>query len=168
MYTTYYRPYEAYLRPIRRTLYLSQSYFYRWIFPTLYPGYKASDRAARALLGSTSSGDAPSLATLAVLALTALVAFKMLDMLRRSIVYWMGVALRLALWLSMAALGVYVWQRGVARSVEDFGFVLGLLAGWGDEGERIGKGRAARWENDARRVSRQGPPRGRKRGARWG
>lgn len=171
-YTTYYRPYEAYLRPLRRGLYLSQSYFYRYFFPYLYPTYALLQRTLGGVLfgGSSNGGKSgvPDLASLALLALLALLSFKLLDMVRRTIVYWIGVALRLALWLTVAAVGVYVWQRGLEASVEDLGWVLGYLAGLGDEGERIGKGRAARRERDARRIPRGQPgSRARTRGASW-
>ncbi|MCJ1461548.1 hypothetical protein MMC07_000145 [Pseudocyphellaria aurata] len=163
-YTTYYRPYEAYLRPLRRGLYLSQSYFYRYFFPHLYPAYALLQR----ILSGGSSGGAPDLASLALLALLALIALKLLDMVRKTVLYWIGVAVRLALWLIVAAVGVYVWQRGVEASVEDLGWVVGYLAGLGDEGERIGKGRAARREGDARRIPKRQPgSRRRTRGAGW-
>lgn len=167
-YTTYYRPYEAYLRPLRRGLYLSQSYFYRYFFPYLYPAYTLLQRTLGSASGSGSGGGGPDLASFALLALLALISFKLLDMVRKTVVYWIGVAVRLALWLIVAAVGVYVWQRGVEASVEDLGWVLGYLAGLGDEGERIGKGRAARREGDARRIPRRQPgSRGRTRGAGW-
>lgn len=166
-YTTYYRPYEAYLRPLRRGLYISQSYFYRYFFPYLYPAYALLQRTLGGALFGSSSG-APDLASLALLALLALLSLKLLDVVRRTVLYWIGVAVRLALWLTVAAVGVYVWQRGVEATVEDLGWVVGYLAGLGDEGERIGKGQAARREGDARRIRRGQPgSKGRTRGAGW-
>lgn len=170
-YTTYYRPYEAYLRPLRRGLYLSQSYFYRYLFPYVYPTYVLLRRTISSIAlgsGNDSSSGAPSLTSIAVLALLALLSFKLLDMVRRTVVFWIGVAVRLLLWLTVAAVGFYVWQRGVEASVEDLGWVVGYLTGLEEEGERIGKGRAARREGDARRIPRaQYGHKRRTRGAGW-
>lgn len=74
------------------------------------------------------------------------------------------------MWGVVAGLGFYVWQRGVEQSVEDFGWVCGLLAGLGEEGKDIGGRKAAGRERDARRMagSRQTPrQRQRMGGAGW-
>lgn len=75
-------------------------------------------------------------------------------------------AIRLVMWAVVAGLGVYVWQRGVEQSVEDFGWVWGLLAGLGEEGKKIGGRKAAGRERDARKMTGSGPRR-RTRGAGW-
>ena len=73
--------------------------------------------------------------------------------MRKTIVYWVSVAIKLALWVVVAVVGVYVYQRGVEQSVEDFGWVWGLLAGLGEEGQRVGGRKAAYKERDARRMA---------------
>lgn len=160
-YNTYYQPYASYLKPIYRTLFLAQSYFYRYIFPTVYPLYTLSNNAIQSL-----SSDAPDLVTVAILAAVLIVSLKVLDYMRKTIVYWISLAIRLAMWGLVALIGVYVWQRGVEQSVEDFGWVWGLLAGLGEEGEKIGGRKAAARQRDARRMAGSGP-RGRTRGAGW-
>ena len=87
-------------------------------------------------------------------------------MLRRTIIYWISVALRLALWGGVALLGFYVYQRGVEQSVEDLGWILGYLGGLEAEGDRIGHSRAQKKATDARGVPRSGP-KGRTRGGGW-
>ena len=87
-------------------------------------------------------------------------------MLRRTLVYWLRMAIRLASWAVVASVGVYVWQRGMEQSVEDLGWLIGFLAGSEDEGQRIGNSKASRKAGEARRVFEQGR-RGRTRGAGW-
>lgn len=86
--------------------------------------------------------------------------------MRRTIMYWVGLAIKMGLWLAVGGLGVYVWQRGFNQSVEDFGYVWGFLHGLGNEGERIGGQKARGREMDARRMAGAGK-RGRTRGAGW-
>jgi len=160
-YNDYYEPYNSYVKPVYRTLLLTQSYFYRYIFPTLYPLYTMSNNALQSL-----SSDAPDLLTLGILAAVLIVSLKVLDSMRKTIVYWISMAMRLAMWAVVAGLGVYVWQRGAEQSVEDFGWMWGLLAGLGEEGKKVGGSKAAGRERDARRMSGSGPRR-RTRGAGW-
>lgn len=67
------------------------------------------------------------------------------------------------MWVGMAGLGWYVWQRGVEQSLEDAGWVWGLLAGLEEEGERVGWRRAGRREREVCNAGK----RGRTRGAGW-
>lgn len=80
--------------------------------------------------------------------------------------YWVGLAIRMGLWVTVGMIGVYVWQRGFDRSLEDFGYVWGLFQALGDEGERVGVQKARSRERDARRMAGAGK-RGRTRGAGW-
>lgn len=86
--------------------------------------------------------------------------------MRRTIIYWISIAVRLAAWVAVLGVGMYVWQRGFDQSVEDFGWVWGLLMGLGEEGERIGTQRARGREGAARKMA-SGGRRGRTRGAGW-
>ncbi len=160
-YNTYYQPYAPYLAPIYRALFLSQSYFYRYIFPILYPLYTLSNNALQSL-----SSDAPDLITLGILAVVLFVSLKALDYMRKTIIYWISLAVRLGMWGAMIGAGFYVWQRGLEQSIEDFGWVWGLLAGLREEGEKIGGRKGAGRERAARRMAGSGP-RGRTRGAGW-
>lgn len=86
--------------------------------------------------------------------------------MRRIIIYWISLAVRLTMWVAVLGVGMYVWQRGFEQSVEDFGWVWGLLMGLEDEGERIGGQRARVREGAARKMA-SGGRRGKTRGARW-
>lgn len=160
-YNTYYVPYASYLTPVYRALFLSQSYFYRYIFPTLYPLYALCNNALQ-----SPSSDAPDILTLGILAIALVISLKVLDYMRKAIIYWISMAIRLAMWVSVIGVGIYVWQRGVEQSFEDFGWVWGFLAGLGEEGEKIGGAKAWQSERDAKRMAGVGK-RGRTRGAGW-
>ncbi|MCJ1352169.1 MAG: hypothetical protein MMC33_002153 [Icmadophila ericetorum] len=147
MYTNYYAPYQQYVRPLRRYLFLIQSYAYRYIFPYLWPVYKLSTR----LIGSAMS-DKPDLMSIVILAVIALISLKVMDMTRRYIVYWINMALKLALWACVGILGVYVYQRGVEQSVEDAGWLLAWLGQTEKEGKKIGQTKSRRKAYDARRA----------------
>ncbi|KAF6227833.1 hypothetical protein HO173_011935 [Letharia columbiana] len=160
-YNDYYYPFQTYLVPLYRILLSSQLFFYRRIYPTLYPIYVLSNNALHSL-----STDAPDILTLAILAIALIISLRVLDYMRRTIMYWVGLAIKMGLWLAVGGLGVYVWQRGFNQSVEDFGYVWGFLHGLGNEGERIGGQKARGRERDARRMAGAGK-RGRTRGAGW-
>lgn len=66
----------------------------------------------------------------------------------------------------MALVGIYVYQRGFDQSLEDFGWVWGLLQALGEEGEVVGRQKARGRERNARRMAGAGK-RGRTRGAGW-
>lgn len=112
------------------------------------------------------SADAPDMTTVALLAIMLLISLKLLNMLRKTIIYWISMAMRLTMWVSVAAVGLYVWQRGIEQSMEDLGWVIGFVAGLENEGERIGNLKASRRTGDARRIPTHGH-RGRTRGAGW-
>ena len=160
-YHNYYRPYASYLRPLQRSILLVQSYFYTYFFPYIYPLVRLSSRALQSLLTDT-----PSLFTLAILAIVLIISLKVLDILRRTIVYWISVAIRLALWGAVAGMGIYVYNRGVDQTVEDIGWVMGLFAGLEEEGQRVGQRRAAGRKGQARYLGKK-TARGRTRGAGW-
>ncbi|KAL8929816.1 MAG: hypothetical protein Q9208_000960 [Pyrenodesmia sp. 3 TL-2023] len=161
LYSTYYTPYSTYLRPLRRTLLLTQSYFYQYAFPTLYPLYAITSR-----LFSFALTEQPSLTSLALLAILLVVSLKVLDMLRRTVIYWISMAIRLAMYATMAVIGMWIYQRGLEQSLEDLGWIVGLLAGLGEQGERVGHARAAGRASQARKIPK-GSSKGGTRRARW-
>ena len=109
--------------------------------------------------------DTPDLATLALLAFLLFMSLKLLNMLRRQIMYWISLGLRLALWGGIGIAGFYVYLRGLDQSFEDLGWLLGFLAQLGDEGEKIGQSKAREKAADARRAGARS--RGRTRGGGW-
>ena len=160
-YNYYCYHFQPYVGPLYRIFLSSQLYFYRRVFPILYPIYVLSNNAVQSL-----STDAPNVLTLAILAIALIVSLRVLDYMRRTIIYWVGLAIRIGLWLAVSGLGVYVWQRGFDQSVEDFGYVWGFLQGLGDEGERIGGQKARGRERNVKRMA-GASKRGRTRGAGW-
>lgn len=80
--------------------------------------------------------------------------------------YWVNLAIRLLMYLSVAVLGIWVYQRGVAQSLEDLGWIVGLLAGLGEAGERVGYEKAAGSAREARKISK-GSSRWKTREAGW-
>lgn len=112
------------------------------------------------------SADAPDMGTLVLLAIVLFISIKFLDILRRTILGWIKMVLKLGMWVLVAAVGLYVWQRGLEQSLEDFGWALGFIAGLENEGERIGSMKASRRVRDANRIPTSGR-RGRTRGAGW-
>ncbi|KAL8771151.1 MAG: hypothetical protein Q9209_003322 [Squamulea sp. 1 TL-2023] len=161
LYSTYYTPYATYVRPLRRALLLTQSYFYRYAFPALYPFYALTLRLLSSILT-----EQPSLASLALLAILLLVSLKLMDMLRRTIISWVAFTVRMIMYVSLGLIGVWIYQRGLEQSLEDLGWIIGLFAGLGEEGEKVGHARAAGRARDARRIPKAGY-RGRTRGAGW-
>lgn len=88
-------------------------------------------------------------------------------MLRRTVLYWAKVAFKLAFYALMVGAGIYVWQRGLEQSLKELGWVVGLIMGLEDEGERIGSSRATARDRDARKIPRYRGSQGRTRGAGW-
>ena len=73
--------------------------------------------------------------------------------------------IKFMMWGLMAGVGLYVWQRGVERSLADVGWVVGLLMGLEEEGENIGARKAHAKARQAKMPPRG--PRGRTRGGGW-
>ena len=161
LYNTYYGTYSPYIAPILRAILLTQSYFYRYIFPTIYPLYTLSNNALHSM-----SSDSPDLVTLAALAIVFIISIRVLDYMRKTVIGWITFAIKFGMWAAVALVGVYVYQRGVEQSLEDFGWVWGLLQGLGEEGEKVGGAKARGRERDARRMAGAGK-RGRTRGGGW-
>ncbi|MCJ1312962.1 hypothetical protein MMC25_006638 [Agyrium rufum] len=160
-YTNYYSPYEPYLRPIYRYVYYAQYYAYQYVFPWLWPAYKLiSNLVVRA------SSETPDLFAIAILCIILFISMKMLDMVRRQIMSWISFWIRASVWIGVALLGFYVYQRGVDQSIEDFGYVLGYLGQLEDQGERIGQAKAQKKAAYAKGRTGSGP-RGRTRGGGW-
>ncbi|KAL9007160.1 MAG: hypothetical protein Q9188_000094 [Gyalolechia gomerana] len=161
LYSTYYTPCVAYIRPLQHALLIAESYFYRYLFPMLYPIIALSTRLFRAALT-----EQPSLLSLALLAVLLVISLKVLDMVRRTVIYWISLAIRLVMYVGVVIVGMWVYQRGVEQSLEDLGWLVGLLAGLSEQGERVGHAKAAGRTREARKVPKSSP-RGRTRGGGW-
>lgn len=111
--------------------------------------------------------DSSSIFALLLLALILFITLRVLDYMRKTIIYWISLVIRLMFWIMVGLLVVYVYQRGPEKSFEDFGWIVGLLQGLGEEGERRGGQKATVRENEARRARAGAGGRGRTRGAGW-
>ncbi|MCJ1273671.1 hypothetical protein MMC21_001464 [Puttea exsequens] len=147
-YHDYYYPYQQYLYPIYRFLLRTQSIFFRHVYPFLYPLYTLSNRALQSL-----SSDSPDILSLLALSFLVIISVRIFDYMRRWIISWFAFAIRVGMWLAVGLVGIYVYNRGVEQSVEDFGYIWGLLEGLGQEGQRAGGRKAAGRERDARRMA---------------
>lgn len=144
LYTTYYAPYEPYLRPFRNSLFAlhhtASRYLYPYLIPFtrhyLWPLYLLCTRLMGKLLTET-----PDITSLILLLLVLLVSIKVVGLVRRVVAYWVALGMRVAGWGVVGLLGWYMWQRGMEGSVEDLGWVFGLLSGGVEEaGRRSGEG----------------------------
>lgn len=80
----------------------------------------------------------PDLVSILLLAVILLISLKILDYARRVIVFWVSLVLRLVFWGALVGVGFYVYQNGVGKSVQDFGWAWGVVEGFvADYGRRI-------------------------------
>lgn len=61
----------------------------------------------------------PDLASIALLLVIAFVSLKLLGLLWRTVVFWVGLAARALFWAGLVVGGLYVANRGVDGAVED-------------------------------------------------
>ena len=85
--------------------------------------------------------------------------------MRRTVIRWISLFVKLGLWVGVGLLGVYVYYRGVAESLEDAGWLWGVVQGLEMEGEVVGGRKAGGKEREAYKM--KGAGRGRMRGAGW-
>lgn len=163
IYGTYSALYHPYIAPLFRFILATQAAFYRYVFPVLYPLHALANNALQSF-----SSDSPDVVTLLLLGVVLLVSLRVLDYIRRTLMFWINIAIRIGTFVLLAASVVYVWQRGVEQSLEDFGWLWGLIEGLGDEGQRMGDRRAKGREREAQRAKYASTGRrGRTRGAGW-
>ncbi|KXX73389.1 hypothetical protein MMYC01_209378 [Madurella mycetomatis] len=75
----------------------------------------------------------PNVVAVALLLVVAVVVLQILSIIRRIMLFWTRLAMRLLFWSVVAVVASMVWQRGVAESVQDTvywaGRAIGLLGG---------------------------------------
>ncbi|KAF2869885.1 nuclear pore assembly and biogenesis-domain-containing protein [Massariosphaeria phaeospora] len=107
----------------------------------------------------------PDVASILVLVTVLFVSFKILGMAYRAVMFWVKLAVRLALWGGIALVGLWVWSRGVEGFVDD---VQGLAAFWMGEYERFG-GEVKAWQREKEgQIRMETGAKGRGRGSRRG
>jgi len=67
----------------------------------------------------------PDIASILLVVVALFISMKVLDMLYRAVLFWINLALRLAFWGGVVALGTWVYTRGPEGFVDD---VQGLTA----------------------------------------
>ncbi|KAF2733189.1 hypothetical protein EJ04DRAFT_535620 [Polyplosphaeria fusca] len=75
----------------------------------------------------------PDITTLIVLTVVIFVSLKILDMAYRAVMFWINLVFKLAFYVVIAAVGIWVYNRGVDGFAED---VQKLAEFWGGEYEK--------------------------------
>ncbi|TKA65515.1 hypothetical protein B0A49_10534 [Cryomyces minteri] len=97
----------------------------------LRPLYSASTQLQRLLSALlTHLTTSPDLASLVLLLLLLLLSLKILDMLRRTLLFWLGLAWKTALYGGAPVAGLWLWQRGPDGALAD---LQRLRHGWASE-----------------------------------
>lgn len=84
----------------------------------------------------------PDIASILALLAIFFLSLKILDMMYRTVVFWVNLVLRLVFWGAVVMVGFWVWNRGVDGFVED---VSGLVEHWGSEYEKY-SGEVRDWQ----------------------
>jgi hypothetical protein len=117
---------DPYLRPVRRFVTSTHQTTYPVILPYL-------NRAA------VLAQDSPAILTVGVLLLLLLIAMQVLNFIRRVMMFWFRLCVRLAFWAVVVLVISAVWQRGLQRTMED-------LVGWGIELRDVWQKEYKRWD----------------------
>lgn len=117
---------------------------------------------------STITSGMSDLVSLLALIVIAFISFKILDYVRRVVMWWIMLALKLCLLLAVVQVGWYVSQYGLEKILNDAGWLWGLLEGFFSEtGAQMGAGTRSRTTTAGTRVrGRQQAPLGNTRGQR--
>ena len=62
----------------------------------------------------------PDLTTIVLLLIILVLSLKMLDMLVRTVMWWIRLVTRLIFWTAVLGTGYWLWQRGFDGAVKDF------------------------------------------------
>jgi Nuclear pore assembly and biogenesis len=84
---------------------------------------------------STNSSGMPDLLSILALVVIAFISFKVLDYIRRVVMWWIMLALKLCLLVVALQVGWYVSQYGWEKTLQDAGWAWGLLEGFIGETE---------------------------------
>ncbi|KAH8662896.1 hypothetical protein BGZ60DRAFT_76754 [Tricladium varicosporioides] len=123
---TLYHNLSPHLDPIRSTFTQVRSTLYPILLPYLN-------------LALDFAQDSPAIISVGVLILFLLVALQILSWIRRIMMWWFRLVMRLMFWGAVVVLVSVVWQRGVGRTVQD-------LVGWGEELRGVWWQEYRRWE----------------------
>ena len=162
LWSTHRASYHPILAPILRFVFLAQSYAYRYVYPVLVPIYTLFNNALHSI-----SSDSPDLLTLLLLGVILIVSARVLDYVRRTIFFWIAFAFKILFYTSLAGVGIYIWQRGIEQSLEDFVILIDMFEGMRGQAKRKGGQKARGYEREAERVQYGGRGGRRSRGNGW-
>ncbi|KAG9238720.1 hypothetical protein BJ875DRAFT_437174 [Amylocarpus encephaloides] len=141
---------DPYLSPIRSFVWSLKS-----IIPPISP--ILSPLANKVVL---LAQDSPAIVSVAFLLVLLLVAIRILNFLRRVMMFWIRLTMRIAFWGAFGVLLGVVYQRGLGRTAED-------LMVWGEELRVLWWKEYRRWEGYQNKLQQQqemsgkmGDPRG--------
>jgi hypothetical protein len=115
-------------------------YLYR-----LYNGFSIIKSYVLPLIDQVSRK--PDLATIALLLIIVLVSLKILDMLWQTLLFWFRLARRILFWGGLAALALWMWNRGPDGMMEDITYWQGV---WSSEYRQL------KDREDIAKLARQG------------
>jgi hypothetical protein len=102
---------------------------------------------------SMSTSGMSDLVSLLALIVIAFISFRILDYIRRVVMWWVMLALKLCLLLVVMQVGWYVSQHGLEQTLNDAGWLWGLLEGFlGTTGAQVGAGTKRRMTATGTRV----------------
>jgi hypothetical protein len=130
---------------------------------SLLPGTRSTTSRS-----STNSGGMPDLLSILALIVIAFVSFRVLDYVRRVVMWWIMLALKLCLLLLFVQVGWYVSQYGWEKTLSDADWAWGILEGFlGETGGQMGGSTKSRTTTaGTRRRGGQQAPLGNNRGQR--
>jgi Nuclear pore assembly and biogenesis len=135
---------------------------------TLLTSASATSSSSRSV---QSSSGIPDIISLLALVVIAFISFKVLDYVRRVVMWWVMLALKLCLILVAVQVGWYVSKYGWEKTLNDAGWAWGLLEGFlAETGAQMrGNTRSRTATTGARGYGRQQAPLGNTRGqkGRW-
>lgn len=143
LYNTYYAPYQSYLHPlVTRTLYLGQSVFFKFLYPTGWAVYSVVSRV--------SGGDTSEI-TLYSLFFTVLAGFASLwvmNAIRRRLFALVYSIVMFIVWSLVITLGMFAYYRGMDQTISDVSDLINMFVNSQQKGRQRGatKARQREWE----------------------
>ncbi|CZT48139.1 uncharacterized protein RSE6_08800 [Rhynchosporium secalis] len=131
---------QEYLPTIMHTLYTLEPYT-RLPLRTLNSLYTQATPLLTPYISSllNTLHASPAILSLAAIILLLVLALQILSFIRRVMMFWFRLVMRLVFWAVLGLAVAVVWQRGVGRTMED-------LWMWGNEVRRVWEGEYKRWE----------------------
>jgi hypothetical protein len=127
------------LIPLLRLLSTTQSYLYATALPLLRPFLNHFAQLTQ---------DSPAVVSLTVLLLAAYLSMRLLGLFQRLLAFGARLVVSVVFYGCLVFAALYVWQRGVERTVADLG-------GWAGEVQRVWVMEYGRWNEVQRQAQRE-------------